>query len=60
MSVRGEQGPARLEPLLKALARSPDLEPFRRLVAPLKEHDRQKGMGLVPTLRAFSSPPAPT
>jgi DNA-binding PucR family transcriptional regulator len=38
---------------LKRLARSPDLAPFRELVAPLAEHDRGRRSDLVRTLRAY-------
>lgn len=53
MTAPGGGEAADLEPLLEALARSPDLGPFRELVAPLEEHDREKGMDLIATLRAF-------
>jgi purine catabolism regulator len=39
--------------LLKELARSPDLAPFRGLVRPLVEHDQKRRSDLVRTLRAF-------
>jgi DNA-binding PucR family transcriptional regulator len=41
------------ERLLKDLARSPDLAPFRELVRPLVEHDRERRSDLVRTLRAY-------
>ncbi len=41
------------ERLLGALARSPDLAPFRELVRPLVEHDRERRSDLVRTLRAY-------
>jgi DNA-binding PucR family transcriptional regulator len=39
--------------LLEELARSPDLAPFRELVWPLVEHDRERRSDLVRTLRAY-------
>lgn len=39
--------------MLKELARSPDLAPFRELVRPLEEHDRARRSDLVRTLRAY-------
>jgi DNA-binding PucR family transcriptional regulator len=42
-----------VERLLKELARSPDLAPFRELVRPLEEHDRARRSDLVRTLRAY-------
>ena len=41
------------ERLLEELARSPDLAPFRELVRPLVEHDRERRSDLVRTLRAY-------
>jgi DNA-binding PucR family transcriptional regulator len=41
------------ERLLEDLARSPDLAPFRELVAPLVEHDHARRSDLVRTLRAY-------
>ena len=41
------------ERLLGELARSPDLAPFRELVRPLVEHDRERRSDLVRTLRAY-------
>ena len=41
------------ERLLEELARSPDLAPFRELVRPLAEHDRERRSDLVRTLRAY-------
>jgi DNA-binding PucR family transcriptional regulator len=41
------------ERLLKELARSPDLAPFRGLVRPLVEHDQERRSDLVRTLRAY-------
>ena len=41
------------ERLLGELARSPDLAPFRELVQPLVEHDRERRSDLVRTLRAY-------
>jgi DNA-binding PucR family transcriptional regulator len=40
-------------PLLRKLARSPDLAPFRELVEPLAQHDREHASFLMPTLRAY-------
>jgi PucR family transcriptional regulator, proline-responsive transcriptional activator len=42
-----------LEALLEGLSRSPDLRPFRALVAPLKRHDRVRNSDLVRTLEVF-------
>jgi purine catabolism regulator len=42
-----------VEPLLKVLARSPDLAPFRGLVEPLLVHDRERRSDLVRTLRVY-------
>ena len=39
--------------MLEDLARSPDLAPFRELIAPLVEHDRGRRSDLVRTLRVF-------
>ena len=39
--------------LLEVLAASPDLEPFRELVLPLAEYDRERGGGLVRTLTVY-------
>jgi DNA-binding PucR family transcriptional regulator len=39
--------------LLEELARSADLAPFRELVWPLVEHDRERRSDLVRTLRAY-------
>ncbi len=41
------------ERLLRELASSPDLAPFRELVRPLVEHDRERRSDLVRTLRAY-------
>jgi DNA-binding PucR family transcriptional regulator len=41
------------ERLLRELARSPELEPFRELVRPLVEHDLERRSDLVRTLRAY-------
>ncbi len=41
------------ERLLRELAGSPDLAPFRGLVRPLVEHDRERRSDLVRTLRAY-------
>ena len=41
------------ERLLRELARSPDLAPFRELVRPLEEHDLERRSDLVRTLRAY-------
>jgi len=45
--------PVDAERLLRELARSPDLTPFRELVRPLAEHDRERRSDLVTTLRAY-------
>jgi DNA-binding PucR family transcriptional regulator len=39
--------------LLRKLARSPDLAPFRELVEPLAQHDRENASFLIRTLRAY-------
>ncbi|BBL80532.1 hypothetical protein RxyAA322_23860 [Rubrobacter xylanophilus] len=39
--------------LLRRLASSPDLAPFRELVRPLAEHDRRRGSDLIRTLRVY-------
>jgi purine catabolism regulator len=39
--------------LLAELARSPDLEPFRKLVEPLEAYDSERGSDLLRTLRVF-------
>lgn len=39
--------------LLDDLAVSPDLEPFRDLVLPLVDYDRERGSGLVRTLTVY-------
>ncbi|MGB3682215.1 MAG: helix-turn-helix domain-containing protein [Rubrobacteraceae bacterium] len=39
--------------LLEALASSPELEPFRKLVMPLVEYDRERGSGLIRTLSVY-------
>ena len=39
--------------LLEGLSGSPELRPFRELVAPLKKHDRERNSDLVRTLRVF-------
>ena len=39
--------------MLEELARSPDLAPFRELVRPLVEHDRERRSDLVHTLLAY-------
>jgi DNA-binding PucR family transcriptional regulator len=41
------------EALLKELARSPEIAPFRALVEPLREHDRRRRGDLVRTLRVY-------
>jgi DNA-binding PucR family transcriptional regulator len=41
------------ERLLEKLAGSPDLAPFRELVAPLVAHDLERRSDLVRTLRAY-------
>ena len=41
------------ERLLRELAHSPDLAPFRELVRPLVEHDRERRRDLVRTLGAY-------
>ncbi len=41
------------ERLLRELASSPDLAPFRGLVRALVEHDRERRSDLVRTLRAY-------
>src|SRR3712207_1219102 len=41
------------ERLLRELARSPVLQPFRGLVCALVEHDRERRSDLVRTLRAY-------
>src|SRR5215213_5282842 len=41
------------EQLLRELARGPVLEPFRELVRPLAEHDRERRSDLVRTLRVY-------
>jgi purine catabolism regulator len=41
------------EPLLRDLARSPDLRPFKELVEPLLVHDREQGGDLMRTLRVL-------
>ena len=41
------------EQLLRELARGPVLEPFRVLVEPLEEHDRERRSDLVRTLRVY-------
>ena len=41
------------ERLLRELARGSALEPFRALVEPLEEHDRERGSDLVRTLRVY-------
>lgn len=41
------------EELLRGLARDPALEPFRGLVEPLAEYDRERGGDLIRTLQAF-------
>ena len=42
-----------MERLLRELARSPDLAPFRELVRPLVEHDLERRSDLVRTLHAY-------
>ena len=39
--------------LLRELARGSALKPFRALVEPLEEHDRERGSALVRTLRVY-------
>lgn len=39
--------------MLRGLARSPDLAPFRVLVEPLRDHDRRRRGDLVRTLRVY-------
>jgi DNA-binding PucR family transcriptional regulator len=41
------------EPLLERLAESEDLAPFRKLIKPLIEYDRERRSGLVRTLRVY-------
>ncbi|MBA3473044.1 MAG: helix-turn-helix domain-containing protein [Rubrobacter sp.] len=41
------------EPLLRELARGRALEPFRALVEPLVEHDRERRSDLVKTLKVY-------
>ncbi len=38
---------------MRVLAASPDLEPFRELVLPLVNYDRERGSGLVQTLTVY-------
>lgn len=38
---------------MKVLAASPDLRPFRELVLPLVNYDRERGSGLVRTLTVY-------
>jgi DNA-binding PucR family transcriptional regulator len=42
-----------IEPLLRELAESTALEPFRTLIEPLQEHDRTRRSDLVLTLRMY-------
>lgn len=42
-----------VDPLLKKLARSPDLAPFAGLVEPLISYDLERGSDLVRTLRVY-------
>ena len=42
-----------LDLLLARLASSPDLAPFRALVEPLADHDRERRSDLVRTLRVY-------
>jgi purine catabolism regulator len=42
-----------VEPLLKELARSPDLAPFGGLIEPLLAHDRERRSDLVRTLWVY-------
>lgn len=35
------------------MARSPDLKPFRRLIAPLQTYDRERNGDLIRTLQAY-------
>ena len=45
-----------LESALRSLARSPDLDPFRKLIAPLKDYDTERrNSDLIRTLRVFFS-----
>ena len=39
--------------MLKDLAASPELEPFRELLLPLVNYDRERGSGLVRTLSVY-------
>ncbi len=39
--------------MLRKLARSPDLAPFRELVEPLAQYDREQASFLIRTLRAY-------
>jgi DNA-binding PucR family transcriptional regulator len=41
------------ESLLRELAEGSELEPFRALISPLKEHDRERGSDLVRTLETY-------
>jgi DNA-binding PucR family transcriptional regulator len=45
--------PKDLEALLERLSGSPDLRPFRELVEPLRNHDRERNSDLVSTLKVF-------
>ena len=45
--------PKDLQALLEELSGSPDLRPFRKLVDPLKKHDRERNSNLVRTLEVF-------
>jgi DNA-binding PucR family transcriptional regulator len=48
--------PMSLEPALRNLARSPDLDPFRTLIEPLRAYDRERrNSDLILTLMVFFS-----
>jgi purine catabolism regulator len=49
--VDGNHGEERR--LLEGLAASPDLEPFRALILPLLDYDRERRSGLVKTLSVY-------
>ncbi len=42
-----------LDQTFESLANNPDMRPFRNLVDPLEEYDREHGSDLIRTLRAF-------
>jgi purine catabolism regulator len=45
--------PTDIAALLEGLANSVDLRPFRKLIEPLKAHDRERNSNLVHTLEVF-------